>query len=167
MGEESYREDDYLVGEIEDAKNTRVGKALVAKNANDLHILVAAQADPRPISGGLEEFEDFRALRNEQDADGMTPIMYAARDLKGDILLSLAGSQVGLKNNDGKTALALFNEALEKDPDAMPVAEYGAYIQSIRKMLGDANAGGRRRRTRARLSRLSRKTRRRQTRRRK
>lgn len=165
MGEESYRNDEYLVGEIEDARNTRVGKALVAKNANDLHILVAAQSDPRPISGGLEEFEDFRALRNEQDADGMTPIMYAARDLKGDILLSLAGSQVGLKNKDGKTALVLFNEALEKDPDAMPVAEYGAYIQSIRKVLGDANAGGRRRRTRAR--RLSRKTRRRQTRRRK
>jgi hypothetical protein len=163
MGEESYRNDEYLVGEIEDAKNTRVGRDLAKKNANDLHILVAAQSDPRPISGGLEEFEDFRALRNEQDADGMTPIMYAARDLKGDILLSLAGSQVGLTNKDGKTALVLFNEALEKDPDAMPVAEYGAYIQSIRKALGDANAGGRRRKTRARLSR---KTKRRQTRRR-
>jgi len=156
--DEDYKDDEYVMGMIEDVRDTRYGRELDAKNANDLHILVAVQNDPRPISAGLE-YSNFAALRNEQDADGMTPLMYAAQDLKGDIILLLAGSQAGLRNNDDKTALQLFEEAREADPEGFP-DDVPAYTARVRRALG-APAGGRRKKTRAR------KTKRRLTRRRK
>lgn len=143
---------------IQDARDTRYGRELDGKNATDLHILVAVENDPRLISAGLE-YSNFAALRNEQDADGMTPLMYAAQDLKGDIILLLAGSQTGLRNNEGKTAVQLFDEAREKDPEGFP-DDVPDYTARVRRALG-APAGGRRKKTRVR------KTKRRLTRRRK
>jgi hypothetical protein len=157
MADEDYTQDEYLMDMIADAKATRYGRELVAKNANDLHILVAVQNDPRPIRLGLE-YPNFDALLNEQDADGMTPLMYAAQALGGDIILLLARSQAGLRNNEDKTALQLFDEARREDPEGFPDDD-PRYTARVRRVLG-APAGGRRTKTRAR------KTKRRITRRR-
>ena len=157
MADEDYTQDEYLMDMINEARATRHGRELDAKNANDLHMLVAIHGDPRPISLGLE-YSNFAVLRNEQDADGMTPLMYAAQDLKGDIILLLAGSQAGLRNNDDKTALQIFDEAREEDPEGFP-DDVPAYTARVRRALG-APAGGRRKKT-------ARKTKRRLTRRRK
>ena len=139
-------QDDYVRGAIEVARDSQYGRELDEKNANDLHILVAAQDDDRPISIGLE-YSNFAALRNEQDADGMTPLMYAAQDLKGDIILLLAGTQAGLRNNNDKTALDLFDEARAANPGRFP-NDVPAYTARVRRALG-APAGGRKK-TRAR-----------------
>ena len=140
-------QDDYVRGAIEVARDSQYGRELDEKNANDLHILVAVQNDDRPISAGLE-FSNFAALRNEQDADGMTPLMYAAQGLKGDIILLLAGTQAGLRNNNDKTALDLFDEARAANPGRFP-NDVPAYTARVRRALG-APAGGRRKKTRAR-----------------
>jgi hypothetical protein len=145
--DEDYTQDEYVMDMIQDARASRYGRELDGKNANDLHILVAVQNDPRPISAGLE-YSNFAALRNEQDADGMTPLMYAAQDLKGDIILLLGGSQAGLRNNDDKTALQIFDEARAADPEGFP-DDVPAYTARVRRALG-APAGGRRKKTRAR-----------------
>ena len=151
-------QDEDLMEAINDARETRYGQQLDAKNANDLHILAAVQNDPRPISLGME-YPNFAALRNEQDADGMTPLMYAAQALSGDIILLLAGTQAGLRNNDDKTALQIFEEARAADPEGFP-DDNPQYTARVRRVLG-APAGGRRTKTRVR------KTKRRLTRRRK
>jgi hypothetical protein len=145
--EDDYMQDDYVRGAIEVARDSQYGRELIGKNANDLHILVAVQNDDRPISAGLE-FSNFAALRNEQDADGMTPLMYAAQELLGDIILLLAGTQTGLRNNDDKTALQLFDEARAANPAGFP-DDVPAYTARVRRALG-APAGGRRKKTRAR-----------------
>jgi hypothetical protein len=155
---DNYMQDEDLMEAINDARETRYGQQLDAKNANDLHILAAVQNDPRPISLGME-YPNFAALRNEQDADGMTPLMYAAQALSGDIILLLAGTQAGLRNNDDKTALQIFEEARAADPEGFP-DDNPQYTARVRRVLG-APAGGRRTKTRVR------KTKRRLTRRRK
>ena len=156
--DEDYTQDEYMMLMIADAKDTGYGRELVGKNANDLHILVAAQSDPRVLIAG-REYPNFEALLNEQDADGMTPLMYAAKDLKGDMILKLVGTQTALKNKDNKTALQIFDEARRDDPEGFP-DDVPAYTAQVRRTLG-APAGGRRRKTRMR------KTKRRLTRRRK
>lgn len=156
---DDYTKDEDLMREIDDAKGPakRVIGDLANKNANDLHILVAGQADPRPISLGLE-YPNFAALKNDQDGNGMTPLMYAADQLKGDIILLLAGTQTGLKNNEGHTALEIFEQARNADPEGFP--DDPDYLTRVRRALGAAEGGRRKKKTRAR------KTKHRQTRRR-
>jgi hypothetical protein len=159
--ENDYADDEDLMVYLDDARG--LAARVVGGNATDLHILVAGQADPAPVSRALE-YPAFVAMKNQQDAKGMTPLMYAADQLKLDIINRLSGTQTGLKNNEGKTALDLFDDARNADPEALEDVS-PEDLAAIRRGLGAAE-GGRRKKTRARQPRQPRKTRRRQTRRR-
>jgi hypothetical protein len=122
---------------------------------------------PSNVSVPARQYADFKALVNQQDADGMTPLMYAAQSLKGDMAAALraAGANPALKNNVGQTALDIFEVANVKDPNLLDEDEDK---DEVKYELDDETAewfrghlrGGRRRKTRAR------KTKRRTTRRR-
>jgi hypothetical protein len=151
----SYREDAALLQEIQDARESRLGRELASKNPTDLHLLVVAGDMPSNVSVPARQYADFKALVNQQDADGMTPLMYAAQSLKGDMAdaLKAAGANPALKNKDGQTALDIFEEAYNGDPEALDGEDTANWFRGHLR-------GGRRRKTRAR------KTKRRTTRRR-
>lgn len=151
--ENDYADDEDLMVYLDDARG--LAARVVGGNATDLHILVAGQADPAPVSRALE-YPAFVAMKNQQDAKGMTPLMYAATQLKLDIINRLSGTQTGLKNNEGKTALDLFDEARNADQEALEGVS-PEDLAAARRVLGAAEGGRRKKKTRAR------KTRRRQT----
>jgi hypothetical protein len=98
--------------------------------------------------GDLEQalgVPEIRQSINEQNTDGMTALMYAAQNGKGDNIgiLKQHGANLGLTNSAGKTARDLLPEDLEPDVQA--------YIQNM--------LGGRRRRRKTRARRKTRKTR--------
>jgi len=155
-----------LPREVEMARRM-VGQA--PEGFTDLQALVYGQADPGIVGDALT-VSAYKNTLDAKDADGMTALMYAAKDLKGDIAERLvrAGANKALTNNEGKTALALFDEAMAAD---QAIAEENGesptvdpnVAEDIRKTF---EGGRRRRKTRARQPRQPRKTRRRQTRRR-
>ena len=112
MGDD-YTQDEDIMNDIADAKEYSYGgKTQVKKHGTDLHVLVAAKANPSTISLGLES-PNFRAFLNAKNDDGMTPLMLAAEELFGDAarLLYNAGANVMLKNKKGQTALDIFNRS--------------------------------------------------------
>ena len=117
----SYREDAALVQEIEDLRKSPLGRDLASKNPTDLHLLVVAGDMVSNVSVPARQYADFKALVNQPDADGMTPLMYAAQYLKGDMAAALraAGANPALKNNVGQTALDIFEVANVKDPNLL------------------------------------------------
>jgi hypothetical protein len=151
----SYTKDAALVQEIEDLRKSPLGRDLASKNPTDLHLLVVAGDMVSNVSVPARQYADFKALVNQPDADGMTPLMYAAQSLKGDMAAALraAGANPALKNNLGQTALDIFEEAYNGDPEALDDEDTAEWFRGHLR-------GGRRRKTRAR------KTKRRQTRRR-
>lgn len=84
-------------------------------NFGPLHALASTQADPRVVAVELET--KTPAEVDQQDSTGMTALMYAAKDLQGDIASHLVakGANKELKNTEKKTALDLFNDALVAD----------------------------------------------------
>jgi hypothetical protein len=84
-------------------------------NFGPLHALASTQADPRVVAVELET--KTAAEVDQQDSTGMTALMYAAKDLQGDIASHLVakGANKELKNTEKKTALDLFNDALVAD----------------------------------------------------
>ena len=133
----------------------------------DLQALVYGQADPGIVGDALT-ISAYKNTLDAKDADGMTALMYAAKDLKGDIAERLvrAGANKALTNNMGKTALALFDEAMAAD---QAIAEENGESPSVDPNVAEDirktfEGGRRRRKTRMRQPR---KTKRRLTRRRK
>ncbi len=127
---------------------------------NILHTTVQRTGDWREVAEAIDEIPENERIDtlNEQDETGMTPLMYAAQGLKGDIAKHLrdAGADPSIKTPNGETAVDIFDEAYNADREAIEpniLDKVRAYFQG----------GRRRRKTRARLSR---KTKRRQTRRR-
>lgn len=116
----------------------------------DLHALVFGQSEPGLVADALTESAYTNTL-NAKDGDGMTALMYAAKDLKGDMASHLVakGANKELTNTEGKTALALFDEALAADQaiaeeNGEPPTVDPNSIEDIRKTF----EGGRRRRNR-------------------
>lgn len=134
------REEEELRDEIRNAREM-IEQRQLPGNFTDLDALVVGQSDPRVISMALMS----SALRNTLDAQddaGMTALMYAAKELKGDIARQLAeaGANKALKSKDGQTALDLFNEAYNADQESMDADAADWFRGLIR--------GGRRRKTR-------------------
>lgn len=146
MGDD-YTQDEDIMNEIADAKAYSYGgKTQVKKHGTDLHVLVAAKANPSTISVGLES-PNFRAFLNAKNDDGMTPLMLAAEDLFGDAarLLYQAGADVLLKNKKGQTALDIFTRAYADGAEELgdTRAEQEDTAKWFRGFLWDAKADAR------------------------
>jgi hypothetical protein len=142
---DDYTQDADLMDDIDTAK-AYGGKDEVTKHGTDLHVLVAAQADRRAISNGLD-YPNFAAFLDAKDDDGMTPLMLAAEGLFGDAAKDLyeAGADVMLKNKKGETALDIFNRAYARSPSVLgnSRAEQEDTAQWIRGFLWDKAADAR------------------------
>lgn len=123
----------------------------------DLQALVYGQADPSVVADALTVGK-YKNTIDAKGPGGMTALMYAAKDLKGDIAKELvtAGANKALTNDAGETAVQIFDEASNADQEAIDAES----LPAVRAIF---EGGRRRRKTRARLSR---KTKRRTTRRR-
>ena len=116
----------------------------------DLHALVFGQSEPGLVADALT-VDRYKNLLNAKDGDGMTALMYAAKDLKGDIAETLvaAGATKALTNNERKTALALFDEALAADQAiAEENGESPTVDPNVAEDIRKTFEGGRRRRNR-------------------
>ena len=111
--------------------------------STDLMYLVM-HTSPGELLQALQVRPAIRQSINDQNADGMTALMYAAKQGKGDNIEVLKdnGANVALTNKDGKTAKDLLPEDLEPDVQT--------YIQNM--------LGGRRRRRKTRKGKKSRKS---------
>lgn len=135
------------MNDIADAKAYSYGgKTQVKKHGTDLHVLVAAKANPSTISVGLES-PNFRAFLNAKNDDGMTPLMLAAEELFGDAarLLYNAGADVLLTNKKGQTALDIFTRAYADGAEELgdTPAEQEDTAKWFRGFLWDAKADAR------------------------
>jgi ankyrin repeat protein len=118
-------------------------------NFGPLHALASTQADPRVVAVELETKTPVEV--DQQDSTGMTALMYAAKDLQGDIASHLvaAGASKALTNNERKTALALFDEALAADQAiAEETGESPTVDPNVAEDIRKTFEGGRRRRNR-------------------
>lgn len=116
----------------------------------DLHALVSGQSEPGLVADALTE-SAYKNTLNAKDGDGMTALMYAAKDLKGDIAETLvaAGASKALTNNEGNTALALFDEAMAADQAiAEENGESPTIDPNVAEDIRKTFEGGRRRRNR-------------------
>lgn len=126
----------------------------------DLHALVFGQSEPGLVADALTE-SAYKNTLNAKDGDGMTALMYAAKDLKGDIAETLvaAGASKALTNTEGKTALALFDEALAAD---QAIAEENGESPTVDPNVAEAIRktfeGGRRRNRKTRARKPKRRT---------
>ncbi len=118
---------------VNDAKrrNARYGRALPPGSTDLMHVVL--WAEPFEVGMSLED-PSIRQSINTQNADGMTALMYAAKDGKGDVIeqLKRAGAKTDLKTTAGKTARELLPQGLAPDEQE--------YLQNL--------VGGRRRKTR-------------------
>lgn len=126
----------------------------------DLHALVFGQSEPGLVADALTE-SAYKNTLNAKDGDGMTALMYAAKDLKGDMAerLVAAGASKALTNTEGKTALALFDEALAAD---QAIAEENGESPTVDPNVAEAIRktfeGGRRRNRKTRARKPKRRT---------
>jgi ankyrin repeat protein len=95
----------------------RMRNANVPENSTPLmKIVMSGENDPSVYYEILSELPEVSNTLNQQNADGMTALMYAAKKGLGDIMLELLGSGAdkNLKNNQGETAADIW-EALPDD----------------------------------------------------
>lgn len=117
----------------------------VPANTTPLMKVVIVKSDPREVFTVLED-PAVRGTINDQNAKGMTALMYAAESGKGDIAMELAkaGANAKLKNKDGKDAIDLLKalplEQFDEDP--------AAAVQMRTKIVDaiEGRAGGKRKR---------------------
>lgn len=132
----------------------------VPEGFTDLHALVFGQSEPGLVADALTE-SAYKNTLNAKDGDGMTALMYAAKDLKGDIAETLvaAGASKALTNTEGKTALALFDEAMATD---QAIAEENGESPTVDPNVAEAIRktfeGGRRRNRKTRARKPKRRT---------
>ena len=119
------------------------GMPALPPGSTDLMYLVL-RSDAGEVALALQD-PSIRQSINTQNADGMTALMYAAKEGKGDVLeeLKRAGAKTDVKTPAGKTARDLVPKGLPADEEE--------YLQNM--------LGGRRKRRASRASRKSRTSR--------
>lgn len=99
------------------------GDNIPADSTPLMKILMSGENDPRMYWEILTELGHVRNTLNQQDSDGMTALMYAAKQGMGDITLELMGSGAdrALKNKQGETAADIWKalplEMFDDDED--------------------------------------------------
>jgi ankyrin repeat protein len=138
---------------ISDARRRRAND--IPQDSTDLMYLVSDTNDPGNIYLALRD-PTIKATINSQNDDGMTALMYAVQEAKGDIVGELMknGADSQLANNQGETAIDILSQ--------LPVSDFDNDESTRVWMRGLMNPqGGRRRKTRKpkRKSRKAKKTR--------
>lgn len=133
MAQETY--DDAL----EHAERVLARREYVPQNTTPLmKIVMSGQSDPKVYREILTDLGFVANTLNDQDSDGMTALMYAAKRGLGDVALELLtfGAEKGLKNVQGETAADIWESLPNDEFDDNAVKVY--YLNKLRAQVQGA-----------------------------